>query len=245
MVAKAATREPPIIFGGEMVKAILENRKSQTRRVMKGQPPDDDFDVGFYHPTMIARNGEEYPGDEIYGAFSKDGEWGIKSRFAPGMILWVREKFSYQHGCGKDDGGYVWYWADGQCEYGDWTRPKPSIFMPRWASRITLEVTDVRMEQVQSISEEDARAEGVPSNYVQNLEGFDPERDGYLCREGLKNSEEHPGDDWSGGGYYRTGREAFESLWNSINGTRNGGKYSWEANPMVEAVTFKRIDNGR
>ncbi|KKN00124.1 hypothetical protein LCGC14_1140830, partial [marine sediment metagenome] len=116
-------------------------------------------------------------------------------------------------------------------ERGKW---RPSIFMPKWASRLTLEVTDVRIEQVQSISEEDAKAEGVECEFY----------DGTNPISGCWWDYEHKC--WSGA--FPNGAEArgsFRTLWDSINGQRNGGKYSWEANPCVQAVTFKRADNGR
>ena len=135
-------KEHPILFTGEMVRAILDGRKTQTRRVMKS---------------------ERCP----YGV--------------PGDRLWVRETFSthmritdpyYLPPDYPDEAMGAWYWADGQPDCGDWIKPKPSIFMPRWASRITLEVVAVRREQLQAISEEDARAEGLISRQVFR-EGWD------------------------------------------------------------------------
>jgi hypothetical protein len=93
---------------------------------------------------------------------------------------------------------------------------KPSIHMPRWASRITLEVTEVRVERLQDISEEDAKAEGI----IQ-AEGFDL----WATKEG--------------GRLYESPRLAFMALWDSINGQRPG--MDWQSNPWVWAVSFKRI----
>ena len=90
--------------------------------------------------------------------------------------------------------------------------------MPRWASRLTLEVTGVRVERVQDISEVDAEAEGI--------ECFDPDRDASICRI--------PGGEWE----YDTARNAFRDLWDSINGARG---YGWDANPWVWIVEFKRV----
>ncbi len=214
-------RERPILFSGPMVRALQDGSKTQTRRVMKDQPPDGDFDVGFYHPTLIDRKGEEYPGDEVFGAYAKDGSWGIKSPFVPGMLLWVRETFDYAVEGARPVHG-IKYRADGEFQYreeakekwpsdGKW---KPSIFMPRFASRSTLKVTEVRMQKIRDIQPGDILAEGISA-----LE---------TCREDC------PGIT----GLYG----AFAHLWDSINGARNGGKYSWEANPVVQAVTFKRVE---
>lgn len=120
--------ERPILFSGEMVRAILEGRKTQTRRVMKPQP-DTEF------PCVYDR-------ECLYGI--------------PGDRLWVREAFSiYDH----PEGPVCFYKADHpQDEYLKW---RPSIHMPRWVSKILLEITDIRVERLKDISEEDAKAEGV------------------------------------------------------------------------------------
>jgi len=132
-------REIPILFSGPMVRAILEGRKTQTRRVVK---PQSLFD------------GKE----AIVKRFPEQKGLG----YEVGDRLWVREAFSYDRlDIDKDGTLPPWYWADGNPENGDWTKPKPSIHMPRWASRITLEVTAVKVERLQDISEEDAKAEGV------------------------------------------------------------------------------------
>lgn len=140
----------PIIFSAPMVLALLAGRKTQTRRLLK-RP----------------------------GALAVANAWGAKTmslpenadllRYHVGDRLYVREQWSAEHrfrgipikliraGGGSD----VWYWADGDPEFGDWTKPKPSIHMPRWASRLTLTVTDVRVQRLQEISDQDAQAEGM------------------------------------------------------------------------------------
>jgi hypothetical protein len=174
-------RERPILFSAPMVRAILEGRKTQTRRVVK---PRRDPDFGC----------ELSPG-EIAGEI-RDGHYEICPYGQPGARLWVREAFSGPH-CmdavppskwGRSS--RIWYWADGNPQDGDWTKPKPSIHMPRWASRITLEITGVRVERLHQISEEDALAEGVHR--------FDWQDDNGECPA--------------------TTREAFARLWESING---------------------------
>jgi hypothetical protein len=128
-------KERGILFSGPMVRAILEGRKTMTRRVVKPQPVD------------------------IHGsAFMKT----IKCPYGkPGDRIWVRETFRRE-----DLGEKVWYRADWNekdakelfiDQSGGW---KPSIFMPRWASRITLEITNVRVERLQGISQDDAKVEG-------------------------------------------------------------------------------------
>ena len=159
-------KETGIIMSGEHPKLILDEIKTQTRRVLRPQPDLglDSFEsyghieVGKYHPTLVDKNGEEYPGEEIFGAYTDDGEWGWKYPYGQvGDRLWVRETF--------------WAMADGKTIYYKATVPfpnfpfswKPSIHMPRWASRITLEITDVRVERLQEISPLDIVAEGYDS----------------------------------------------------------------------------------
>lgn len=163
----------PILFNGAMVRAILDGRKTQTRRILKGVPGDvDDLRVEECHPTRIDRYGEAYPGTPVLGATTRDGEWMQACPFGEvGDEMWVRETHSWNDpdyeeqdradaiGRPRDAfGRWCWYRAtDGEID-GPW---RPSIHMPRWASRITLRITDVRVERLQSISEADAIAEGV------------------------------------------------------------------------------------
>lgn len=162
--------ERPILFSAPMVRAILDGRKTVTRRIVKPVGNDDAFvllDHGkWFWPyrsddgeSSITADGNETPHSCPYGQ--------------PGDRLWVREAFSGPHCMDASDGckavppskwgdcSRIWYWADGNPTEGDWTRPRPSIHMPRWASRITLEIVSVRVERLQDISYEDALAEGV------------------------------------------------------------------------------------
>lgn len=225
-------KELPILFNGEMILAILEGRKTQTRRVIKPQPPDlsvEDIQVEEFNPTVI-RNGEEVEGDAIFGAYDIWGEWGARFPYGkPGTKLWVRETWKPTEGMDT----YVRYRADFGREQrdhdlggkADWEYPwKPSIHMPRWASRITLEVKNVRVERVQDISEEDAEAEGI--NYYRNKQctaGWGP------CKE--------PPPTQNGVPLYEK-KWAFKDLWNSINEKRGFG---WDANPLVWVVEFERV----
>jgi hypothetical protein len=151
--------EYPILFSGPMVRAILEDRKTMTRRVLKPQPKV----IHAIHPdASITTNCIFRKGDQrIHCPYGQ-----------PGDRLWVRETWSAWTGgmtsCGEErdiikgkidletQSPQIEYKATSQSE-GPW---RPSIFMPRWASRIRLEVTDVRVERLNEISEEDAIAEG-------------------------------------------------------------------------------------
>lgn len=140
-------RERPIIFTGAMVRAILSGSKSQTRRVVN---PSHRAQIDLSRGDRAAHWSKPMP-------YGQPGD----------RLLWVRETFSGPWCMGDTPpskwgrSSRIWYWADGNPDEGDWTRPRPSIHMPRWASRITLEVTGVRVERLQDISEADALAEGV------------------------------------------------------------------------------------
>ena len=176
-------KERPILFSGPMVRAILEGRKTQTRRVLVPQPVD---------PKII-----RVAGDKI--VFMGRDE-GFYSNYWPTMVgvpgdrLWVRETFATGiPGCP----GGITYRADHLDPRGDgpanpirWT---PSIFMPRGASRITLEVVEVRVQQLRDITDDDARAEGAEPEWRQAT---------------------HPAKTYRGG---------FASLWDSINAARGYG----------------------
>ena len=131
--------ERPILFSGPMVRALLEGRKTQTRRVMKPQPKGmARLDTGGSWPLASGSEFMRCP----YGV--------------PGDRLWVRESWRKADSMTES----VFYRADEEWNAGaGW---KPSIHMPRWASRLTLEVTGVKVERVQEISERDAVAEGMP-----------------------------------------------------------------------------------
>lgn len=189
-------KQRPILFKGEMVRAILSGEKTMTRRVVKGK-----FWFSDGSPDVALL----------------DCPCG-----KPGDRLWVREKFSRHmipegepyfypadrvRECVDHDNGFH-YWADGNPEYGDWERPKPSIHMPRCASRITLEITNIRVERLQDITPADAKSEGIHSALA-DVGGLGPS-----------------------GSYI----DNFRILWESINSAD-----SWDANPWVWVVEFKRI----
>ena len=209
-------KERPIIFSGPMVRAILDGAKTQTRRVVKPQPPEYvRMDRGEEEWTCKVLGGYRKWFDKRWG-WSIGADWGEQPWYdgptcpygVPGDRLWVRETFAdipatapghmhYKANATMAD--LAWFAEEGW----KWT---PSIFMPRWASRITLEITGVRVERVRDISEEDARAEGIPDEY----------RAGHCI-------------------YYRP---RFKTLWDSINAKRGFG---WDSNPYVWVVEFKRV----
>jgi hypothetical protein len=155
--------ERPILFSAPMVRALLAGAKTQTRRVVKPQPVGN-ADVQFRVAAAVT--------------LAPDGKQLRCPYGQPGDRLWVREQFSgphYQDAFPPSlwhEMDPLWYWADGNPGSGDWTRPRPSIHMPRWASRILLEIVSVRVVRLQSIPRGDAMAEGCP--FPNMVAGPDP-----------------------------------------------------------------------
>ncbi|HHG4657565.1 hypothetical protein ACSEVX_17190 [Pseudomonas aeruginosa] len=220
-------KERPILFTGPMVRAILEGRKTVTRRVMKYQPHEDaSVTVGNYNITVVDRHGEQQPGPEAFGAWWSDGERGcISPHGQPGDRLWVREAWAADAQVDAiaprdlSQGEPIWYPADFSvrqtgCSMISKGRGRPSIHMPRWASRILLEITAVRVERLQDISEEQALAEGVR---------------GEPCDHARQACSDI-------GCWGDTAKGAFGFLWEQLNGAG-----AWQANPWVWVVEFKRV----
>jgi hypothetical protein len=148
-------REKPIPFSTEMVRAILEGRKTMTRRVIKPQPPEGIGPIvgpEMFEPAITDKYGELKEGKPIFGVYDEWGEWGTKCPYQPGDTLWVREAWA-------EDSGKYYYKASGDCgdRCGKW---RPSIHMPREAARIFLTVKNVRVERLQDITPYDAWNEG-------------------------------------------------------------------------------------
>lgn len=226
-------KERPILFSAPMVRALLDGRKTQTRRIMKPQP-----EIGahgtFHLPRYSCssetafREGAPYFGGHNFGKWY--GDEGSDH-------LWVREAWrtyssldgipprNIEHGAGIQYEARGTNLAIGEvnnlCGMG---KLRPSMFMPRWASRIQLEITGVRAERLQDISEDDARHEGCLTEEA--ISGYDkstihipkeiPDGNGYICWDDCK--------------------EWYAYLWESING--NG---SWEINPWVWVIEFKVV----
>ncbi|HFT1547250.1 TPA: hypothetical protein ACH27V_000838 [Klebsiella quasipneumoniae subsp. similipneumoniae] len=211
---EARIREKGLIFNSEMVRAILDGRKTQTRRPIK------------WKQTRFTEIGEREDGSKW--PWSEDAEhacdfWHPCPFGAVGDRIWVRETWS------SDFANYypndrVWYAADNNRQLdidmvdgvrGIYSpesdvhvpfRWHPSIHMPRWASRILLEITDVRVERLKSISDGDA------------------------IREGCSTADMKSGDCVA---------DVFARLWASIYGSD-----SWNANPWVWVIEFKRVEGG-
>lgn len=213
---EAKVKERPILFSAPMVRAILAGIKTQTRRIVKPQPERMPVEC-HYSRTGWAQEGipneHGVKGCNCYAAVGFPGYW-------PGTRIWVRETWAYY---GGDEYLYqrepeaVSYRATYEGERVPGGKWRPSIFMPRWASRITLEIAEVRVQRLNDISDEDAKAEGVEPGCL-------------TCGENCL---------YSGGcGCTRPAyRDSFINLWNTINGPE-----SWDANPFVWAITFKKVE---
>jgi hypothetical protein len=259
-------KERPILFSGPMVRAIIEGRKTQTRRAVRPQPElgpdyvvcatchrrkcvlggsmppemaqgmcDADYCDGYYGAPAPS---ELFPG-ESRGDFGFPDGWAGKCPYgAPGDLLYVRETWQPLT---KNDRSIVT--LRGQAGGGDWsvgfpsdgdlaewwlnnTRAtwRPSIHMPKWAARIWLRVTDVRVERVQDISEEDCDAEGLFNESGLHL---------WHC----SGQQFHPDQPCACGD--NSPEDEFGVLWDSINAKRGFG---WDVNPWVWVVSFERCE---
>jgi hypothetical protein len=245
-----AVRERPILFSAPMVRALLDDRKTQTRRVVVPQPhpgivrfePIGDYlkavwnaplpdDVTAHNKSLRCPYGA--PGDRLWvrETWSADVEW-IPEAGRSELRAWADVPPGFR---GLRNAQRVYFAADG-AEYEVYldddgslydlpatgarlseedaraTKWRPSIHMPRWASRITLELTGVRVERVQDISEADARAEGCSGAGGTDWETG--ERDGV------------------------TPRDDYAALWDSLNAKRG---YGWDVNPFVWVLDFRRL----
>lgn len=230
----------PILFSEPMVRAILNGSKTQTRRVCK--PAEN---LSYVIPVSDPKATVQQPPYLTPGWFGdEEGDVAFKSPYGvPGDQLWVRETWQY-YDWDEDGRPCIRFAADNQTAWPDYPESageslndiwcelsepsnynidnrardrkwRPSIFMPRWASRITLEITGVRVERLNDISEADALAEGIQKLPV--LRSAYCQVDGGMPIAG-------------------TPVTAYRNLWGSIN-----GKGSWDVNPWVWVIEFKRV----
>ena len=207
-------KEHPILFSAQMVRALLDGSKTQTRRIAKIFPATDrEIDIVAFLKSNKCPYGKI--GDRLWVRETwipdapRDGAWEHSAFYGcKGTSL----NMIPNHFKNKEHCIYRSTW-DGFSLIG-W---KPSIHMPRWASRITLEITNVRVGRLQDISEEDAKAEGARKYASANS----------LSHGGWSHNEHH---------VHSTARQSFENLWESINGAR-----SWDENPYVWVIEFKKV----
>lgn len=220
-------KERPILFSTPMVQAILAGRKTQTRRIVQPQPTPYDFGVGGVQDAFLAPNTNEGFLSVSVEAVNRGSLGLVRSPFGvPGDRLWVREAwapFDYALDDYKPSdlptNAEIVYLADQKQKLsGD--RYRPSIHMPRWASRITLAILSVRVERLQDISDDEAVAEGIHGNGIsfQN----------YLLPNAPPN---------------QTARSSFYSLWSTIH--KNDGPHGWDANPWVWVIGFISVETPR
>lgn len=207
----------PILFNTEMVRAILDGRKTYTRRLVKPQPDEKHtFPLGFVTDSTEKKEVgcfgfgiDEYGGSIQYA----------RPQCQPGDILYVRETWSE----GYEEGTYIYRASDKLAGLPTFKESSkliyhPSIHMPKEAARIWLKVTDVRVERLQEITEDEAKAEGAIDN------------------RGFIHSPENEYD------HIHTAREHFAEIWNSTIKKSDIDRYGWDANPWVWAIEFERCE---
>ena len=201
----------PILFNTDMIRAILDGKKTVTRRCVKPQIEKACPHCQYIHNEFIY----DFFANNVYCA--RCGNGLIPQRkppCQPGDILYVRETWAKAAEIFERDWHYE-YRADTECEYiGKW---RPSIHMPKEAARIWLKVTDVRVERLLRITEEQAIKEG-----------FEP---GSCQHEGAVWGQED-GDEW-------TAKTAFIALWDSTIPKKDLDTYGWNANPWVWVIEFE------
>lgn len=214
-------KEYPILFTAPMVRAILDDRKTMTRRVINPQPAG-----GVRASPFVPSGVEDMHGRELRCPYAKERLW-VKETFLHATYVSLAESGDHQ----MSRANLVEYVADGaRPRYlypgvggSPYMQKRPSIHMPRWASRINLEIVGVKVERLQDISEEDARAEGV--------EPWVPAGAALAAID--KEVSERQG--WD----YPRYRNSFHELWDTINGPE-----SWALNPWVWVISFRRIQGG-
>ena len=216
-------KERPMLFNGDMVRAILAGRKTQTRRPVKidmanaFDPPRGKEDVSAGYPLF----------EDVEGTWHKSVDCCPFGQV--GDRLWVRETWAHDAPSLEECRSRFEDLFPSSLPYGPYFRAdsihentglrwRPSIHMPRWASRITLEITGIRVERVQDISEYDAIADGGLESMIEDHIWYIPGTDPKTTRDPIY---------------------AFEHIWNSCYSARALG---WDVNPWVWVVEFKKVN---
>lgn len=208
----------PILFSTPMVQAILDGRKTMTRRAVKFLDHRNPDWTGYIPDGAV-----------LYGSNNAPA---AKAPYKPGDILWVRETWQHEgETTSYDNDGTVihhekYFAYKEQTERMRWGQParwRPSTYMPKAAARIFLRVTAVRVERVQDITYLDAEREGVGDMYY----------------DAIANDGAYENIQWNQDEGLAV--HQFARLWDSINAKRDGGIYEWEKNPWVWVYTFERI----
>ena len=208
----------PILFNTEMVRAILDGRKTCTRRLIKPQP-----DKKHIYPLGFVIDSTEKKEVGCFGFAANEYGGSIQYvkppyRYAPGDILYVRETWK------KAPNGYYYYEDWQRNDIADVTKWKPSIHMPKEAARIWLKVTNVRVERLQDITPKGAESEGVGNLFYDDI--------GY----GEKNYGTEVDTE------YGIAKEQFAWLWESTIKKSDLDRYGWDANPWVWVIEFERCE---
>jgi hypothetical protein len=212
-------KSKPILFSTPMIQAILEGRKTQTRRIVKPQPKQElDFFGWELHPKKL---------QVAFGTGNKVDSFHKFPFGQVGDVLWVRETFRIKHPWGHEAFGYYEYKtynyqqikAPDSSVFQSSPKWKPSIFMPKDAARIWLKITNIKIERLHDISEKDAILEGVEKEFS------------ILFNEWRFKDYYNVKSDW------RSAVSSFQSLWANINGIN-----SWDDNPFVWVIEFERIE---
>ena len=222
------SKEKPILFNTEMVKAIMSGKKIMTRRIVKHQPPENSI----IHGRVMSSTEPKNEGCVGWGPNEECVNHYSKIPYEIGQVLWVRETWAqldmdYRAVSGKLDiqefkGCPIAYKADNDApeHFNYW---RPSIHMPRTAARLFLKVTNIRVERLQDITQEDIESEGLWFYSQEYRDEICKWRD---CVSAIRG----------------TRKKYFKKLWNSINSKRG---YGWDVNPWVWVVEFERIEGGK
>lgn len=225
-------KQHPILFSTPMAQAILDDRKTVTRRIIKPQPIIDE-DSGY---VFSGNHKQLYKNDMLHPSWKEQFAIDFCPYGQVGDVLYVREMLE-QHGelglsyvadnQGIDEGII----PDTHKAYRNYAHCNiPSIHMPKWAARIWLKITEVRVERLQDIDPNDAANEGVNSwneDYVSEPGAVHADYENYLWRDDPSYEDYHfPS--------YANPIESFRSLWQKINGVQ-----SWNANPFVWVISFE------